>query len=116
MQRAHEVQGKPLEELQKYGASIKASLTNKSEEELQIWSEKQAYIALNSLIIACAQKQIDACPMEGFNKAAYTKLLGLESLGLQATVIATVGYRSPSDPAQYRKKVRLGSESLFQHL
>ncbi len=52
--------------------------------------------------------------MEGFNNQAYNQILGLDELGLNAAVIAPVGYRSASDKTQNRKKVRKTKEELFQ--
>ena len=85
-----------------------------SAEERKSWSEKQTYLALNNLLIACAELKIDACPMEGFNNQAYNSILGLDELGLNAAVIAPVGYRSALDKTQNRKKVRKTKEELFQ--
>ncbi|MEQ8626815.1 nitroreductase family protein [Ekhidna sp.] len=82
--------------------------------ERKSWSEKQTYLALNNLIIACADRQIDACPMEGFDKKAYNRILGLDELGLNASVIAPIGYRSEKDQTQKRKKVRKPMDELFE--
>ncbi|MAY83312.1 MAG: NAD(P)H-dependent oxidoreductase [Flavobacteriales bacterium] len=97
-----------------YGKSIKASIASKTEVERNSWAEKQTYLAMNNLLIACADLQIDSCPMEGFNKQEYNRILGLDKLGLNASVIAPIGYRSKSDSTQNRKKVRKATSSLFQ--
>jgi nitroreductase len=72
-------------------------------EERKSWAEKQTYLALNNLIVAAADRQIDACPMEGFDKQEYNRILGLDEMGLHASVIAPVGYRSNGDGTQGRK-------------
>ena len=100
--------------IKQYGEFIKSSIAKMSTEERKSWSEKQTYLALNNLLIACAELKIDACPMEGFNNQAYNSVLGLDELGLNAAVIAPVGYRSASDKTQNRKKIRKTKEELFQ--
>ncbi|MNR16417.1 dihydropteridine reductase [compost metagenome] len=51
--------------------------------------------------------------MEGFNAAAFNEILGFDKLGLNASVIAPVGYRHDEDDAQHYKKVRKSHEELF---
>lgn len=100
--------------LKKYGEFIKSDIKNMTSADRKSWAEKQTYLALNNLIIACADRQIDACPMEGFDKQAYNRILGLDELGLNASVIAPIGYRSAKDETQARKKVRKPMEQLFE--
>lgn len=100
--------------LKKYADFIKSAIARMEPMERKSWSEKQTYLALNSLIIACADRQIDACPMEGFDNQAYNRILGLDELGLHASVIAPVGYRSQKDETQSRKKVRKSMDQLFE--
>jgi nitroreductase / dihydropteridine reductase len=100
--------------LKQYGEFIKQAINNKTDAERKSWSEKQTYLALNNLLIACAERKIDGCPMEGFDNAAYNDLLGLSELGLNAAVIAPVGYRSAADETQLRKKIRKPMKELFE--
>ena len=100
--------------LKKYGEFIKSDIANMTSADRKSWAEKQTYLALNNLIVACADHQIDACPMEGFDKQAYNRILGLDELGMNASVIAPVGYRSTKDETQARKKVRKPLEQLFE--
>jgi nitroreductase len=97
-----------------YGQSIKKNIRNMTDIERSAWSEKQTYLALNNLLIACAELRIDACPMEGFDNDSYDSILGLNEMGLHASVIASVGFRSADDHTQYRKKIRKTKEELFQ--
>lgn len=106
--------GADLQALTEYGQSIKASIDGKPTAERQSWSEKQTYLALNNLLIACAERKIDACPMEGFDNHAYNQTLGLNEMGMHAAVIAPVGYRSATDDAQHRMKIRKPTSELFQ--
>jgi nitroreductase len=99
--------------LSAYRDFVKSEFRKKSADEKRLWAAKQAYIALGSLLIACAELRIDACPMEGFEKDKYDEILDLKAQGLRATVLATVGYRSLDDQAGNREKVRKPKESLF---
>ncbi|MEQ8808574.1 MAG: NAD(P)H-dependent oxidoreductase [Imperialibacter sp.] len=114
IRRIIELQGKSDDGLKQYGEFIKKTIADMPTEERKSWSEKQTYLALNNLLMACAELKIDACPMEGFDKQAYNRLLGLDDLGLNASVIAPVGYRSDNDETQERQKVRKSMEELFQ--
>ncbi len=81
-------------------------LTSLSPEARLVWAQKQAYIALGTMMLAAAEKELDGCPMEGFNPEKFNEILGLPEMNLQATVILAVGYRAPSDDTQNYKKVR----------
>lgn len=96
-----------------YSDFIKADVTNKSEIEKQRWTSNQTYLALGNLLNACAELKIDACPMEGFDAEKYNEILNLEKQGLNASVIATIGYRSDDDVSQNAKKVRKSTDNLF---
>ena len=109
-----EAQGVDKKQISPYGEFIKSQLNNNGTKQNQIWAEKQTYLALSNLLAACAELKIDACPMEGFLNDAYNKILSLNKQGLNASVIATVGYRSDNDEAQFRKKVRKDKEQLFE--
>ncbi|MEQ9166524.1 MAG: NAD(P)H-dependent oxidoreductase [Fulvivirga sp.] len=97
-----------------YGNTKKDSINKMNREERKSWAEKQTYLALGNLIVACAELKLDACPMEGFDKQAYNRILGLDEMGLNASVIAPVGYRSKDDNTQFREKVRKPADQLFQ--
>ena len=76
------------------------------------WTKKQTYIALGTLLSACALKKIDASPMEGFNPEKFDEILGLEKLGLASAVLCAVGYRSEKDETQHYKKVRFEMKDI----
>ena len=60
--------------------------------------------------------QIDACPMEGFDPAAFDEILGLKEKGLTASVITAVGFRSDADVYSKMAKVRKAESDLFIHV
>lgn len=101
------------ESIKGYGDFMKGAIAGKSQEEVIIWNEKQSYLALANLLNAAAELKIDVCPMEGFDKAQYNQILDLDTQGLTATVVATIGYRHADDATQNNKKVRKTIENLF---
>lgn len=97
-------------------ASLKAAIAAIAQEQKTNWLKNQTYLALGNLLTACADLKIDACPMEGFEPEHYNRILRLEEKGLNACVIATTGYRSTEDKAQYHPKVRKPAELLFEEI
>jgi len=79
------------------------------------WARNQAYIALGNLLTSAALLGIDACPMEGFDRAQYDEILGLKTQRLASAVIATVGYRASTDKYANAPKVRFSKEQVFAH-
>ncbi|WP_338840333.1 NAD(P)H-dependent oxidoreductase [Flavobacterium ginsenosidimutans] len=108
-----EVRGVPAEALGGFSDMMKNVIANLSEDAKHIWTAKQTYLALGNLLNAAAELKIDATPMEGFNAAQFNEILGFDKLGLNASVIATVGYRHDDDKSQHQKKVRKSHEELF---
>ncbi len=82
-------------------------------EQQQIWATKQAYIALGTALAAAAEQKVDACPMEGFDAAAFDKILGLTEKGLKSVVIMPIGFRDDSDATAHFAKVRKPHAEMF---
>ena len=78
----------------------------KSTEKIEDWTTKQAYLAMGNLLTVCAVEGIDACPMEGFEPAAFDELLDLSSKNLKSVLVMPIGYRAEDDPFAEFKKVR----------
>ena len=108
-----ETRGIPVESIQGYVDYMKSSIIGLSEETRNIWTSKQTYLALGNLLNAAAELKIDVTQMEGFNPAQVNEILGLEKLGLNASLMATIGYRHVEDATQHYKKVRKSTEELF---
>ncbi len=106
----------PEEGLKGYSDFMKSKLLNLTEEDKNIWTIKQVYIALGNMMQAAAELKLDTCPMEGFESEAYNKILGLEEKDLNASVVLAVGYRSNEDETQHYPKVRKSKEELFTYL
>jgi nitroreductase len=95
---------------------IMGSLSRQTPEGITGWNQKQVYIALGLLLSAAAQKQIDSCPMEGFDATAFDNILGLSAQGLTATVLCPLGYRAADDEAAQHAKVRFPKDKIVQTL
>ncbi|MEZ7884632.1 MAG: NAD(P)H-dependent oxidoreductase [Bacteroidales bacterium] len=108
-----DIQNIPIEQLKGYGDFMKQAIGSVPPEQRAIWASKQTYIGLGTLLAAAAELKVDACPMEGFDKDAYNSILGLKEMGLSASVIATIGYRSEEDETSKMKKVRKSNDDMF---
>ncbi|TRX10955.1 NAD(P)H-dependent oxidoreductase [Flavobacterium gawalongense] len=108
-----ETRNTPIEALSGYGDFMKSKISTLDHDVKSIWTAKQTYLALGNLLNAAAELKIDATPMEGFVPAQVNEILGLDKLGLNATLIATLGYRHEEDATQHYKKVRKSNEDLF---
>lgn len=111
-----ETRGIPVENIAGYGDFMKYKIASLPENIKNTWTAKQTYLALGNLLNAAAELKIDATPMEGFEPEKVNEILGLTEKGLNAALIATVGYRHDEDSTQYNKKVRKSKEELFINL
>ena len=103
----------PLESLAGYGDFMKSKISTLEPAVKNVWTSKQTYLALGNLLNAAAELKIDVTPMEGFVPAQVNEILGLDKQNLNASLIATVGYRHEEDATQFYKKVRKSQEDLF---
>lgn len=113
LQNIADTRGLTLDKVNPYGDYIKGFLANVPADVIPVWTAKQTYLALANLLNAAAELKIDVTPMEGFVPAQYNEILGLTKLGLNASLVATIGYRSDEDATQHLKKVRKSTEELF---
>jgi nitroreductase/dihydropteridine reductase len=78
---------------------------------------RQAYIALGVAMVAAAEQQVDATPMEGFVPEEMDKLLGLKEKGLKSAVILPLGYRDvANDWLVNMKKVRTPKKTFVTEI
>ena len=103
----------PLEAIQGYVDYMKGNITGLPEDVRNIWTAKQTYLALGNLLNAAAELHIDVTPMEGFVPVQVNEILGLDKLGLNACLLAPIGYRHAEDDTQHYKKVRKSNDELF---
>jgi len=109
--------GVPVESLAAYRDMLVGGIVKSMDEPARAaWARNQAYIALGNLLTSAALLGIDACPMEGFDRAQYDEILGLNEQGFASAVIATLGYRAASDQYAAAPKVRFPKEQVFAHV
>jgi nitroreductase len=91
-------------------------LVQKPREQIDAWVSRQVYIALGTFLTTAAVLGIDACPMEGFDRAQFDQILSLPEKGYFATVLAAAGYRAEDDAYAKLPKVRFGAEDVISHI
>ena len=113
MRATADIRQMSAESLDGYAGMISGSFSQLSPDEMLNWSKRQVYIALGQFLVSAALLGVDACPMEGFDRAKYDEILNVE--GYSATVMATAGYRSASDKYGDLPKVRYPPSELIEH-
>lgn len=110
---AARTRGVPVEQLKGYRDTIVGDLVQGPRHAIiQDWCKRQTYLALGNLLASAALLGIDACPMEGFSPPDFDAILELPKQGLAATVLCTLGYRSPEDKYAQAAKVRFPTSEL----
>ena len=110
-----DTRGQSVESLKGLHGMMNGSLLNENfQKRAAAWAAAQAYIALGNLLTSVAMLGVDACPMEGFVKEEYDKILGLPAQGLSAVVCCAVGYRASTDKYATLKKVRPAKADLVK--
>jgi len=100
-----EVRRVPAEMLEGYKQTMLQSVSLPPE-KVEAWLTRQVYIALGNFLTSAALLGVDACPMEGFDKDEYDKILGLHAQGWKSVVVATAGARAGDDAYAKNRKVR----------
>lgn len=89
---------------------------NWDEAKKKAWMDKQVYIAMGTLLTACANMRIDSCPMEGFKPSEADRVLKLKEMGLRSVLLCPVGYRSADDAYADKPKVRFQASEIIKTL
>ena len=113
VQNIADTRGLSVEDLKGYSDFMKSKIVPLPVEQKAVWTSKQTYLALGNLLNAAAELKIDVTPMEGFEPEKYNEILGLNALGLNASLVAAVGYRHEEDATQHYVKVRKPKQELF---
>ncbi|MDR2378035.1 MAG: nitroreductase family protein [Bifidobacteriaceae bacterium] len=104
------------EQIEAWRGRFKAFLTNRigvwgSDDAMFGYTARQAYLALENMIVAAAAIEVDSCPLEGLDYAQATAVLaeaGLIDPALDAFAVAAVfGYRS-EDPKRPQARRPIG--------
>jgi nitroreductase len=97
----------PVNVLDDLKGMMVGTITNMTEEQKQIWAQKQTYIGLGFSLVASAIEGVDSTPMEGFVPSQVDEILELKELGLKSTLVLPLGYRdTENDSLSKMKKVR----------
>ncbi len=97
-----------------YRLSLLDSFADLTKEQQHAHACKQCYIALGFALLAAAECEVDATPMEGFDNQAVDALLRLPEQGLSSAVLLAVGYRDTDNDWLARlEKVRRTKQHLF---
>ncbi len=114
VERIADVRGIPAQTLDEYAGMMKGFVSQHDQQALTTWAQKQTYIALGTLMAAAAVREVDGCPMEGFNPQQYNEILGLDNL--TATVVFPIGKRSSEDKYAEAAKVRWPTEDVVHRV
>jgi nitroreductase / dihydropteridine reductase len=115
--RAEEIRNNRSEATIAYRAGVIKNFTTRDPEVNFNHAAKQSYIGLGTALIAAAEEEVDATPMEGFNAAELDILLNLREKGLRSTVILPLGYRkADEDWLSKVPKVRKPAEEFITRI
>jgi len=110
-----EARGVPTSALADYSGMMKGFLDMlASHGTCEHWSAHQVYLSLGMLLSTAANLGIDACPLEGIDRAKYDEILKLPAQGFSAKVACALGYRASDDATASYKKVRYPRSQIFQ--
>ncbi len=102
----------PRDVLSSFEEFLISDFGKKTQDEINSWAAKQAYLVIGNLLTVCAVEEIDACPIEGFVPSQYDEYLQLTEKGLKSVLVLAVGYRAEDDMFSEMKKVRKGVEEM----
>jgi nitroreductase len=83
-----------------YANHLKKTLS--SDENIYAWTAKQTAIAAANMMTAAAVIGVDSCPMEGYDKGAVERLLGIDPKEFQLSMLVAFGYRADVQSQQLR--------------
>jgi len=112
------IKARPIntESIKAYQKTLSKRFENKSQEELNLWATKQAYIALGNLLTVCAVEEIDTCPMEGFIPNTIDEILELDKKHLKSVLLLPIGKRDISDIGATEAKVRRPISDIIESI
>jgi nitroreductase/dihydropteridine reductase len=99
------------EKLKMYETAVKGWMNNQKPEIFKEWAQRQIYLALGFALAACAELEVDSCPMEGFSPEEFDRILTLPN-GHYSTVALTIGTRHPTSPVL--PKWRFPTDHFFE--
>jgi len=113
-EHSNKERGLPASATDDYRTMLLGMFAGMSEADQAAHAAKQSYISFGIAAAAAAEQEVDATPMEGFNKEQLDELLGLNDLGLKSATILALGYRNAeNDWLVNMKKVRTPKDEFF---
>ena len=113
----NEVRGFKNEGWEAYRQQVLATYPPRGAEVNFQHAARQAYIGLGTALLAAAEEQVDATPMEGFTPEKVDEILGLRAKGLRSVLLLPLGYRqAEGDWLVNLKKVRRPLDSFVTHI
>jgi len=109
-------QGSEMESLKGYREIIARFGHSMTPEEAFAWNAHQCYLALGQFMASAACLEIDTCPMEGLDPAAYDEILNLAGTGYRTVFACAAGYRHENDKYALMPKARYPLAEVVQHL
>ena len=88
----------------------KGWVDGRDDHTIEMWSEKQCYIAAGNMMSAAAFIGIDSCPIEGFLSDKVDAILGIDTAVYQSALVIPFGYRA----SESRGKHRLGFDEVVE--
>ena len=89
----NEIRGFKNEGWENYRNMLLGSYPQRDAETNYQHAARQAYIGLGTALIAAANEEVDATPMEGFDPKALDDILNLRARGLRSVALMPIGYR-----------------------
>lgn len=80
----------------------KSWVDGRDDHTIEMWSEKQCYIAAGNMMSAAAFIGIDSCPIEGFMSDKVDEILGLDTSIFQSALVIPFGYRASEQRGKHR--------------
>lgn len=77
----------------------------RNNETLESWSACQVYIAAANMMSAAASIGIDSCPIEGFDRIATEKIMGIDTLDFGIPLLIPFGYRLKEQQPRLRSEL-----------
>ncbi|MDD2382625.1 MAG: NAD(P)H-dependent oxidoreductase [Sulfurospirillaceae bacterium] len=94
--------GLPAEAFNSFVDMYKGWVDGRDDHTIEMWSEKQCYIAAGNMMTAAAFIGIDSCPIEGFISEKVDAILGIDTRIFQTALVLPFGYRANDSRSKHR--------------
>lgn len=95
-----------------YMERIKSFVDVRDDAILNEWSARQCYIAAGNMMTAAACRQIDSCPIEGFEREKVESVLNIDCSEYFAALLVAFGFRG----TEQQERLRLSLDEVVTRL